>query len=627
MTLKWQEALGHRLAGRDIIILHGNIHDSFPSADSEGASEGLEDIVRRLIVGNDAQADLFRPINLAHPAARDTPARQPQPAAPQSDASANRAIETLHREVDECAVAACHYVSNLMVSMPPAGNWREVEWTRHARLIEIAKLVRARRHKLVLVFPSESGIPVQLLEGMPGVVRFAIPLPDAAEREQWATSCLPEARRKLSRRVAGLTEGLSWAELTRLGSVVTTRSATDTELDSTIRLFRSGVQRDDWDHLRQNRDLLRSAFTRIAIPRTDKQPLGSDEPLVGQDDAVHKAVQAVNRACFDVAAAITPDYRRPRAVLFFVGPTGVGKTMLAKKLAQLIFGTPESCIVLDMSEYTQEHSEARLIGAPPGYTGYSEGGQLTSALRERPFSVVLFDEIDKAHPKIFTKFLQILDEGRLTDGRGQTCDFSQSLVIFTSNQCSRLPSRGDQNPHWLVYSKLASGDIASRVASGSQDEVVRDGEQAIPVPARNAPADKLAEYYRTALRHTQAVFDKHPEIFNRIGPSNIIPFRHIDDPQMARQVVFGLMDKLENFFRERHQIEPVYADEERIADIVLKSSDFENLGLRNVNQQFEALVGGFVADRAMSLAASGGGLQRILVNPDGLLAGHVPASP
>jgi hypothetical protein len=626
MTLKWQEALGHRLAGRDIIILHGNIHDSFPCADPASASEGLEDIVRRLVVGKDAQADLFRPINLANPAARSVPAGQPQPAAHQSDASANRAIEMLHREVSECNVAAaCHYVSNLMVSMPPAGNWREAEWARHARLIEIAKLVRERKQKLVLVFPSESGIPVQLLEGMPGVVRFAIPLPDAAEREQWATPRLPEARRKLSRRVAGLTEGLSWAELTRLGSVVSTRSTTDTELDSAIRLFRSGVQRDDWDHLRQNRDLLRSAFTRIAIPKTDAQPLGSDDPLVGQDDAVQKAVQAVNRACFDVAAAITPDYRRPRAVLFFVGPTGVGKTMLAKKLAQLIFGTPESCIVLDMSEYTQEHSEARLIGAPPGYIGYSEGGQLTSALRERPFSVVLFDEIDKAHPKIFTKFLQILDEGRLTDGRGQTCDFSQSLVIFTSNQCSRLPLPGDHNPHWLVYGKVAGGDISSRIASGRKDDVRGPNEQAIEMPARNAPASELAEYYRTALRHTQPVFDKHPEIFNRIGPSNIIPFRHIDDSQVARQVVFGLMDKLKSFFKERHQIDPEYANRDLIADIVLESSDFKNLGLRNVNQQFEALVGGFVADRAMGLTASGGGLQRILVKLDGLQAGNAPA--
>ena len=123
----------------------------------------------------------------------------------------------------------------------------------------------------------------------------------------------------------------------------------------------------------------------------------------------------------------------PQGILFFAGPTGVGKTELAKSLAEVLFGAEDAYIRFDMSEFSAEHSEARLIGAPPGYIGHAAGGELTNAVRERPFSVLLFDEIEKAHPRILDKFLQILDDGRLTDGGGNTVYFSESLIIFTSN--------------------------------------------------------------------------------------------------------------------------------------------------------------------------------------------------
>ena len=127
------------------------------------------------------------------------------------------------------------------------------------------------------------------------------------------------------------------------------------------------------------------------------------------------------------------DPNRPIGSFIFLGPTGVGKTELARALAEYLFDDERALIRIDMSEYQEKHTVARLIGAPPGYVGYDEGGQLTEAVRRRPYSVILFDEIEKAHPDVFNVFLQILDDGRLTDGQGHTVDFSNTIVIMTSN--------------------------------------------------------------------------------------------------------------------------------------------------------------------------------------------------
>ncbi|KKT39972.1 hypothetical protein A3K29_03685 [Candidatus Collierbacteria bacterium RIFOXYB2_FULL_46_14] len=150
--------------------------------------------------------------------------------------------------------------------------------------------------------------------------------------------------------------------------------------------------------------------------------------VIGQDKAIKSVANAVRRSRAGIS-----DEDKPIASFLFLGPTGVGKTETAKALAQELFGDEKSLIRIDMTEYTESHSIARLIGAPPGYVGYEEGGQLTEAVRRKPYSVLLFDEIEKAHPQIFSAFLQILDDGRLTDGRGHTVNFKNTVIIMTSN--------------------------------------------------------------------------------------------------------------------------------------------------------------------------------------------------
>ena len=152
------------------------------------------------------------------------------------------------------------------------------------------------------------------------------------------------------------------------------------------------------------------------------------ERVVGQDAALTVVANAIRRS-----RAGLSDPKRPIGSFIFLGPTGVGKTETARALAEFLFDDEQAMVRIDMSEYMEKHAVARLIGAPPGYVGYDEGGQLTEAVRRRPYAVILFDEIEKAHPDVFNVLLQVMDDGRLTDSKGRTVDFKNTVLIMTSN--------------------------------------------------------------------------------------------------------------------------------------------------------------------------------------------------
>ena len=166
---------------------------------------------------------------------------------------------------------------------------------------------------------------------------------------------------------------------------------------------------------------------------------GERDKLLKMDDALHETVIGQDEAVTSVANAIRrsraglSDPHRPNGSFLFLGPTGVGKTELCKSLANFLFDTQDAMIRIDMSEFMEKHSVARLVGAPPGYVGYEEGGYLTEAVRRKPYSVILLDEVEKAHPDVFNILLQVLDDGRLTDGQGRTVDFRNTVIVMTSN--------------------------------------------------------------------------------------------------------------------------------------------------------------------------------------------------
>lgn len=251
------------------------------------------------------------------------------------------------------------------------------------------------------------------------------------------------------------------------------------------------------------------------IPVT-KMLTGEREKLLHLDETLHKrvvgqdaAVQVVSDAIMRARAGIK-DPNRPIGSFIFLGPTGVGKTELAKTLAEALFDDERNIIRIDMSEYMEKHTVSRLIGAPPGYVGYDEGGQLTEAVRRRPYSVILLDEIEKAHPDIFNVLLQILDDGRLTDGKGRVVNFKNTIIIMTSN--------------------LGSHEILESQNFEEADKKVRD---------------LLKQYFR-------------PEFLNRVD--DIVVFKALQKEQV-KDIASILLERLGERLEKQVKIHLTWSDE------------------------------------------------------------------
>lgn len=234
-----------------------------------------------------------------------------------------------------------------------------------------------------------------------------------------AKDLAPTERKKAQDEFVALTDGMTLVELFGIFSLCQQKKYTVFQIREAVKMFRYGETESQWDKM----DSEKVKHTEEFLAKRVK----------GQDAAIKKAASVLSRACLGMSGIQGGASSRPKGVLFFAGPTGTGKTELAKTIAEFIFGDESFVTRFDMSEYQQPHSDQKLLGAPPGYIGYSDGGQLTNAIKSKPFCVLLFDEIDKAHPSILDKFLQILEDGRITDSAGETMYFSEALIIFTSN--------------------------------------------------------------------------------------------------------------------------------------------------------------------------------------------------
>lgn len=337
------------------------------------------------------------------------------------------------------------------------------------------------------VVEREGDLPDWMIVDNPRIRHIPVSKPDRLARLALAPALLrpltsaPNTTEELQQKafadfVDG-TEGLLLLDLNAIAVLARIEGVPLISISDAVRRYKVGVTEDPW--LKIDKEKIRSADSFVK------------QRVKGQQQAVSHMLDLIKRAMTGIGGQRRGN--RPRGVAFLAGPTGVGKTELAKTVTELLFGDEDAYIRFDMSEFSAEHSDQRLIGAPPGYIGYDVGGELTNAIRERPFSVVLFDEIEKAHPRVLDKFLQILDDGVLTSGRGDRVYFSEALIIFTSNLG--------------IYKSTDSGERVPNVEQSDSYEIVK--------------GKVLSEINR----HFKLVLNR-PEILNRIG-ENIIVFDFI----------------------------------------------------------------------------------------------------
>jgi ATP-dependent Clp protease ATP-binding subunit ClpB len=258
--------------------------------------------------------------------------------------------------------------------------------------------------------------------------------------------------------------------------------------------------------------------------------------VVGQDDAVKVVCDAIRRS-----RAGLSDPRRPNGSFLFLGPTGVGKTELCKALAAFLFDTEEALVRIDMSEFMEKHSVARMIGAPPGYVGYEEGGYLTEAIRRRPYSVILLDEVEKAHQDVFNVLLQVLDDGRLTDGQGRTVDFRNTVVVMTSNLGSQMIQELAAQDNYPLMKSM----VMAQVADHFRPEFInRIDEVAVFHPLGRTQIRAIADIQIGDLRQRlvarQMGLDITPAALDRLGEVGFDPVYG------ARPLKRAIQQELEN---------------------------------------------------------------------------------
>jgi energy-coupling factor transporter ATP-binding protein EcfA2 len=358
-------------------------------------------------------------------------------------------------------------------------------------------------NSIIWIVERDSDLPDWLTVDNPKLRTIPVAVPDSLTRKslsQTLLKSLPAAQQASEGQLAqwaetfvNLTEGLLLSDMNSIAQLGRNEGLKASEIADAVRRYKVGVTDDPWRKIDRSKIAGAEEFIRSRVK-------GQDHAAIHMLDIVKRAVTGVGRSSTN---------GRPRGVAFLAGPTGVGKTELAKTITSLLFGDESAYIRFDMSEFSAEHADQRLIGAPPGYVGYDAGGELTNAIREKPFSVVLFDEIEKAHPRILDKFLQVLDDGVLTSGRGDRVYFSEAIILFTSNLG--------------IYRTDASGARIQNVSSDETHEVV------------------TAKVREEIDRHFKLTLNR-PEILNRIG-ENVIVFDFIR-PQIADAIFDSMVATL-----------------------------------------------------------------------------------
>ncbi len=430
-----------------------------------------------------------------------------------------------------------------------------------------------------------------------------------------------DQEKKMLDRFTAFTQGYSLRRLQQLRSfIITSEDDADRNLrniDKVVLKFESGRSKDPW----RSFDM---------YDKIERLPSTLSAAIQGQDHII-QAIQLSIKAAVTGTSTISKSDRRPRAVFFLAGPTGTGKTEMTKRLTEEIFGNPDAMVVFDMSEFKEAHTASRLFGAPPGYIGYEAGGELTRAVKNNPFTVILFDEIEKADSSIWDKFLQILGEGRLTDGKGETVYFTKSIIVFTSNLgvTSELKDASAAAKN-AAKVKLAQdeAEIVARLEAAAADKKEEIFEELRRLEGDRASAEGLnmsfpnhalfRDYYQHfGFESPMAFFNdfaektikerivnyfegiSRREVLGRIGEHNILTY-HFISPDVAKMIAKGTIKKAVAYYEQDHDFH-IHLDtsdaaaEKFILDSVTESSVLD-LGGRGVVTRVTELLSSAIQD-------------------------------
>lgn len=546
---KWHKELGIFSRIKPLIILEGNVLDLYQYPEEGSTPKGsivrlqeylhffFKDMGYQNIAFYDSlrgfyntceEGYLDRFARLAECSASQGCIRSEFKGSSKSDAAASIVRKALAQN-KEATVVVMDFASRYITS-PDSMEQCEVDsFTMLLQVSLEAKDVRTEgsgilKNLLILIVNKANDIPAWFYLQNPNVKMITLSSPSKEEREALVKGSNfpsffsgavyqqdsayynghPDELEKIQDRFVALTEGFSFTEINGLRRLCKNERIRMRDFCDVIDLYRYGIRENPWKSL----DLAKIRNAQEAFEKRVK----------GQSHAIAKTLDVIKRAVTGMSGLQGSSHTRPKGVLFFAGPTGTGKTETAKALAEILFGDESCCRRFDMSEYGQSHSDQKLLGAPPGYVGYEAGGQLTNAVKKNPFSILLFDEIEKTHPSILDKFLQILEDGRMTDGQGNTVYFSETIIIFTSN----LGMFTENEKGWReanVSSDMPYQEMSARIRSAIED------------------------YFKLQLGR--------PEILNRIG-ENIVVFDFIR-PDAAQLILSAQVARIvKNLSVERH---------------------------------------------------------------------------
>lgn len=529
--MKWQQTLEDAVKYKNTIILCGNVRDKYlylePHTDNQYDLLDLKTYLIRYVGRQVNTLCFYDPIckktdyspNASSPASTtadelDDPDGLGALTEPESSDDWGRSSPVerdLERIRDEATSGqnACwvvQYADKMTPEKPSGGEERKL-------VLQVEKLIEnlPPGNKLFLIYLFQEQIPRELYVNHPKTKVIELQPPDRQELRTLFTAYYRLSEDDTERAV-NISDGLKCLDIEQVVNSIE-HGFDIQQFEERVRTYKFGKATNYWDE--------------VSLQKLDgaKDFFIEQEGVKGQDQAIKKVINIVMRAKADIHRKTGGNPRSPRGVLFFAGPTGVGKTLTAKTLAKFLFGSEDALQRFDMSEYKDDFQVTRLYGAPPGYVGYESGGTLTNAVKARPFTVLLFDEMEKAHPRVFDIFLQILSDGRLTDSKGEVVFFSESIILFTSNLGTRTSNKRDE--------PCEESAVFERLKQAGDNEALN-----------NHFVDSVKKFFQSEI--------SRPELLNRIGSDNIVSFNLINDEETIKGMLKNRLQQIEQIFNESY---------------------------------------------------------------------------